>query len=143
MSVLHKLESVYGKGEIIMRRKKEAEERRKQAEESVRRMLEDPDFCWLVAYYDALAEMSGITAEDALKDAMENRKEHRSNSCLQERGAKNENQTSGRRKETKVFINQDTYEYLVKNKGDKSLSYAIAEIVEQHIEKMKNPPVRF
>ena len=52
-------------------------------------------------------------------------------------------QTSGRRKETKVFINQDTYEYLVANKGDKSLSYAIAEIVEQHIEKMKNPPVRF
>lgn len=52
-------------------------------------------------------------------------------------------QTSGRRKETKVFINQDTYEYLLANKGDKSLSYAIAEIVEQHIEKMKNPPVRF
>lgn len=53
------------------------------------------------------------------------------------------NQTSGRRRETKVFINQETYEYLVKNKGDKSLSYAIAEIVEQHIEKMKNPPIRF
>lgn len=52
-------------------------------------------------------------------------------------------QTTGRRKETKVFISQDTYEYLVKNKGDKSLSYAIAEIVEQHIEKMKNPPVLF
>ena len=52
-------------------------------------------------------------------------------------------QTTGRRKETKVFISQDTYEYLLANKGDKSLSYAIAEIVEQHIEKMKNPPVRF
>ena len=52
-------------------------------------------------------------------------------------------QTTGRRKETKVFISQDTYEYLVKNKGDKSLSYAIAEIVEQHIEKMKNQPIRF
>lgn len=52
-------------------------------------------------------------------------------------------QKTGRRKETKVFINQDTYEYLVANKGDKSLSYAIAEIVEQHIEKMKNPPIRF
>lgn len=88
MSVLHKLESVYGKGGITMRRKKEAEERRKQAEESVRRMLEDPDFCWLVAYYDALAEMSGITAEDALKDAMENRKEHKFKFVFARKGGK-------------------------------------------------------
>lgn len=88
MSVLHELESIYGKGGITMRRKKEAEERRKQEGEMVRRMLEDPDFCWLVAYYDALAEMSGITAEDALKDAMENRKEHKFKFIFTKKGGK-------------------------------------------------------
>lgn len=60
-----------------MRRKKEAEERRKQAEESVRRMLEDPDFCEVVAYYDALLEKAGLTAEDVLEHFIENATENR------------------------------------------------------------------
>ena len=52
-------------------------------------------------------------------------------------------QTSEKRKHVKVCIKNEDYEYLTANKGDKSLSYAIAEIIEQHIEKMKNPPIRF
>lgn len=60
-----------------MRRKKEAEERRKQEGEMVRRMLEDPDFCWLVAYYDELLEEAGLTAEDVLEHALEYATENR------------------------------------------------------------------
>lgn len=81
MSLFYKLESIYGKGGITMRRKKEAEERRKQAEKDVRRMLEDSDFRWLVASYDALLEEAGLTAEDVLEHALEfateNRKDKR------------------------------------------------------------------
>lgn len=75
-----------------MRRKKEAEERRKQAEESVRRMLEDPDFCEVVAYYDALLEKAGLTAEDVLEHAIEiateNRKEHKFKFVFTRKGGK-------------------------------------------------------
>ena len=65
-----------------MRRKKEAEERRKQAEESVHRMLEDPDFRELVASYDALLEEAGLTAEDVLEHAIENATENRKGKFL-------------------------------------------------------------
>ena len=70
------------KGGITMRRKKEAEERRKQAEESFYRLLEDPDFRELVASYDALLEEAGLTAEDVLEHAIENATENRKGKFL-------------------------------------------------------------
>ena len=82
------------KGGITMRRKKEAEERRKQAEESFYRLLEDPDFREMVAYYDELFEKTGLTAEDILEHAIEiateNRKEHKFKFVFTRKGAKNE-----------------------------------------------------
>ena len=77
--IFHKLESIYGKGEMIMRSKKKEEimKREKEAEESIYRLLEDPDFRELVASYDALLEEAGLTAEDVLEHAIENATENR------------------------------------------------------------------